>query len=43
MKDVGPCIFIYHAFPIKNVRLVSYFEKPFLENSLELTLIFVLF
>ena len=30
-------------FLIKNVRLVFYIEKPFLENSLESSLIFVLF
>ena len=30
-------------FSIKNMRLVFYFEKPFLENSLESSLIFVLF
>ena len=28
-------------FPLKKARLISYFEKTFLENSLELPLIFV--
>ena len=30
-------------FPLKNARLVFYFEKPFLENGLESPLIFILF
>ena len=36
-------IFSYYAFPTKKTRLVSYFEKSFLENGLESLFIFVLF
>ena len=31
------------SFSLKKARLVFYFEKPFLENGLESSLIFVLF
>ena len=38
----GPRIFGYYAFPTKKARLVFLFlKKPFLENGLELPLIFV--
>ena len=33
-------IFCYYVFPTKNTRLISYFEKPFLENGLESTTYF---
>ena len=35
--------FAIMCFPFKKARLVFIFEKPFLENGLESSLIFVLF
>ena len=39
----GPRIFCYYTFPTQKAKLVSYFEKSFLENGLESLPIFVLF
>ena len=36
----GSRIFGYYTFPTKKASFVFYFEKPFLETSLELSLIF---
>ena len=36
----GSRIFRYYTFPTKKASFVFYFEKPFLETSLELSLIF---
>ena len=39
----GPCIFFYYVFHTIKMKLVFYLKKLFLENDLELPLIFVLF
>ena len=39
----GSRIFGYYTFPTKKASFVFYFEKPFLETSLELSLIFYFF
>ena len=40
---MDPAFSVVMLFPLKNEKLVSYFEKLFLENDLELPFIFVLF
>ena len=40
---MDPAFLAIMCFPLKKVRLIFYFEKPFLENCLESLLIFFLF